>query len=259
MLAVERQARLRDVVEAHGVISTEDLAQALAVSAETVRRDLVLLGRQGAVRRVHGGAAVRSTHLGVEAAFEDRTDSAVAAKSAIGAVAARLVTSGQTVVLDVGTTALEVARALPDSFAGTVATCSLLVAAELAGRPGVEVLISGGRVRRGDLAVSSAQTVAFFADLHPDVAFLGSGGVDADAGLTDFHLDEVATRRVIVANAARSYVLADASKLARVAPHRVCGLDDVTAVITDGTPSTALQQAAERAGVDFLSAPGGSP
>lgn len=254
MLVVERHARIRDVVETRRVVSTEDLARALDVSAETVRRDLVQLGNQGHLRRVHGGAAARSVRVGSEPAFEDRTALDADAKSAIAAIAAGFVQSGQTIVLDVGTTAVQVARALSDSFAGTVATCSLLVAAELATRSTVDVLIPGGRVLRGDLAVSGAPTVAFFADLRADVAFLGSGGVDADAGLTDFHFDEVATRRVILAHSAQSYVLADSSKFARVAPHRVCGLDELTAVITDRRPPAALLRAVTKAGAQIYTA-----
>ncbi|UQX86985.1 DeoR/GlpR family DNA-binding transcription regulator [Jatrophihabitans telluris] len=248
MLVVERHDRIRELVDTRRVISTDDLAQVLAVSAETVRRDLLLLDGQGLLRRVHGGAMACAAHVGVEPPFADRETLASSAKSVIGTFAAGLVTSGQTVVFDVGTTAAAAARSLPASFVGTVATCSLLVAAQLAERPSVEVLICGGRVRRGDLAVSNAQALSFFADLHADVAFLGCGGVDAEAGLTDFYPDEVATRRVILANSALSYVLADSSKLSRVAPHRVCGLDQLSAVITDRRPPVALQRAAERAG-----------
>lgn len=252
MLVVERHARIREVVAARRVLSTEDLAQVLDVSAETVRRDLVVLGRQGVVRRVRGGVVAQSPHLDAEAAFEDRASLAPEAKAAIGAVAADLAAPGQTLVFDVGTTVLEAARALPRSFAGTIATCSLLVAAELASRPNVEVLISGGRVRAGDLAVSNADTMAFFADLRPDVAFIGSGGISAEAGLTDFHLDEVATRRVMLSNAARSYVLADSTKLDRAAPHQVCGLDELSVVITDRHPSAAFRRAADEACVDII-------
>ncbi len=93
----------------------------------------------------------------------------------------------------------------------------------------------------------------FFADLHPDVAFLGCGGVDAEAGLTDFYLDEADTRRVIIANAAKSYVLADASKLARVTPHRVCALDELTGLVTEQAPPVALRRAAQSSGVDIHS------
>jgi DeoR/GlpR family transcriptional regulator of sugar metabolism len=133
-----------------------------------------------------------------------------------------------------------------------VVTCSLLVAAELAGLPGVEVLIAGGRVRGGDLAVSNAQTAEFFRDLHPDVAFLGTGGVAPEAGLTDFYLDEVATRRIILANAKQSYALADTSKLGKVAPYRVCALDELTAVVTDERPPRSLAGAIRDTGAQLL-------
>lgn len=229
-------------------MSTDELARKLAASTETIRRDLVSLEQQGALLRVHGGATAQGASTGEEAPFEERARAGRAAKGAIGAVAAALVRPGQTVVIDVGTTALEVARALPAGFHGTVATCSLLAAAELADRPRVDVLVSGGRVRAGDLALANAQSVAFFSDLHADLAFLGSGGLDAETGLTDFHLDEVATRRVIIRHSAASYALVDAGKFHAVAPHRVCGLDALDGVVCDARPPGALESAVRRAG-----------
>jgi DeoR/GlpR family transcriptional regulator of sugar metabolism len=229
------------------------LARRLDVSIETVRRDLLTLEQAGRLRRVHGGAAALDAPLvGEEAPFAQRSGSATAAKQAIGARGAGLVENGMTIVLDVGTTALEVARALPATLRATVATCSLLVAAELAGRERLEVLVSGGRVRAGDLALSDAQAVAFFAGLHADIAFLGSGGVDAVAGLTDFHRDEAATRRTIIAHATRSYVLAERAKFGRVAPHRVCALDEVSGVIVDSRLPARLRGVITRAGTAVL-------
>ena len=92
------------------------------------------------------------------------------------------------------------------------------------------------QIQSGDLAVANAQTVAFFSEIRADVALLGSGCVAADEGVTDFYVDEIATRRVMIANTATTYVLADASKLGKVAPHHVCGLDDVSSIITDQPP-----------------------
>lgn len=254
MLAAKRYDVIGETLRSAGVASTDDLARALGVSVETVRRDLVVLERRGALQRVRGGAALDATFGGEEAPYTERSTSGTEEKRAIGRRAAQLVQSGQTIILDVGTTALEAARALPHDFHGTVATCSLLVAHELAGRREVEVLVSGGRLRGGDMSLSNAQTVSFFTDLRADLAFLGSGGVDAAAGLTDFHLDEVATRRVIIANTARSFVLADGSKLGRIAPHRVCGLADLDGLITDGAVPTALAVAVQGAGGAVLAA-----
>lgn len=248
MLAAERHRRIRAALRDRAVVRTEELAGMLGVSAETVRRDLVALERRGSLVRVHGGATSVAGGSGEEATFAERSATDREAKAAIGRAAASRVRPGQTVIIDVGTTALEVARALPRDHHGVVATCSLLAAAELAGRPGVEVLVAGGRLRAGDLACSGAATAEFFADLNADAAFLGSGGVDAAAGLTDYHLDEVATRRVMIANSVRSYVLADSAKLGRVAAHRVCGLDAFDEVITDRMPSPALREALEESG-----------
>ncbi len=98
------------------------------------------------------------------------------------------------------------------------------------------------------MACSNAQAIAFFADLRADIAFLGSGGFDPVAGLTDYYLDEVATRRTIIQNAGRAYVLADSTKLGRLAPHRVCGLDAIDGVITETRPAEHIASAVERAG-----------
>ena len=249
MLPVARHDAIVSLVNGAHTVSTDELVNRLGVSAETVRRDLALLEDRGAIRRVHGGAG-----SGEEASFFERTVNNQQAKAELARVAAGLVEPGQTVIIDIGTTAVEVARALPPAFHGTVVTPSLLVAAELAGRPGIDVLVSGGRVRGGDLACANSHAKALFADLYADLAFVGSGGVDANAGLTDYHVDEVDVRRTIIANSARSYVLADSSKLGHIAPHRVCALGALAGLITENSTSPALTAAVEEAGGVVLSA-----
>jgi DeoR family transcriptional regulator, fructose operon transcriptional repressor len=248
MLPDERRARILRALDTAGTLTTEELANELHVSGETIRRDLIRLDRQRQLRRVHGGAMAASTIRGEEAPYPQRAEADTDAKRRIGEFAASLVSPGQTLILDVGTTALAVARALPPTYHGTVLTCSLLAAAELAGREGVEVLVAPGRVRGGDLAVSNSLTVQFFSDVRADIAFIGTGGVSADHGLTDFYIDEIATRRVIIANTNAAYALADATKLGSVAPHHVCQLNQITAIITDRTPTPTIQAAIQQAG-----------
>ncbi|WP_433413375.1 DeoR/GlpR family DNA-binding transcription regulator [Microtetraspora malaysiensis] len=252
MLPAQRHQRIVEALSQAGTLRTEDLAEQLGVSHETVRRDLATLEQRGLLARVHGGATAVTSGTGEESSYLERSTTQAEAKAVIGAQAAQVLRPGQTVIIDVGTTAVQAARAIPPGFRGVVATCSLLVAAELSGRPGVEVLVAGGRVRQGDLAVSNAQTVAFFQDLRADVALLGSGGLTARAGLTDYYLDEVATKRVILANTARTYVLADSTKHSRVAAYRVCGLDGFSGLITDREPPPELASALVRAGVEVI-------
>ena len=178
-----RQAILAEVRQAKAV-SAEDLARRYGVSLETIRRDLRGLRDQGLLERVYGGAlSVRST----EGDFATRSTLHAARKQAIAQLAATLVEPEDTLVIDIGTTALEVARALPESFRGRVLTNSVPAAMALADRAEIELLLCGGQVRHGDAACFGAQAEAFFADFYADKAFLGSGGVHAQAGLTDYH------------------------------------------------------------------------
>jgi DeoR family fructose operon transcriptional repressor len=254
MLPVERHEAIVEAVSTAQAVSTDELVRRLGVSAETVRRDLALLEERGAIRRVHGGAASVADRRVIEPSYSERSIIRHEAKAQLARVAVQLLQNGQTVVIDIGTTAVAVAQAIPRGFSGTIVTPSLPVAVELAGRPGIDVLVAGGRVRAGDLACSNAHTKAFFTDIYADIALLGSGGVHAQAGLTDFYLDEIDVRRTIIANSARSYILADSSKIGQVAPYRVCDLGAVDGLITDENPSPTVAAAIEETGGVVLSA-----
>ena len=243
-----RQAILAEVRQAKAV-SADDLARQFRVSLETIRRDLRGLRDQGLLERVYGGAlSVRST----EGTFATRSALHAERKRAIARLAATLVGPDDTIVIDIGTTALEVARALPAGFRGRVLTNSVPAAMELAGRDDVELLLSGGQVRTGDAACFGAHAEAFFAEFYADLAFLGSGGVHPRAGLTDYHPHEVITRRTIIEHSAASYVLADSSKLGTIAVHRVCPLSRVTAVLTDHQADPEVVDALARADCTVL-------
>jgi DeoR/GlpR family transcriptional regulator of sugar metabolism len=245
-----RQAILAEVRQARAA-SAEELARRFGVSLETIRRDLRGLRDAGLLERVYGGAlSVRST----EGSFAARSTLHSERKLAIARLAASLVGEQDTIVIDVGTTALEVARALPGAFRGRVLTNSVPAAMVLADREEIEIQLCGGQVRHGDAACSGAHAEAFFAEFYADKAFLGSGGVHAEAGLTDYHPPEVITRRTIIAHSAASYVLADSSKLGAIAVHRVCPLDRVTAVLTDPDASSEAAKALEGAGCTVLRA-----
>lgn len=247
----ERRLEILRRVHADALVRADDLADRFGVSTETIRRDLMSLERDGLLRRVHGGA-IRSAPRGFEASFEQRRGQHVEAKRAMARMAGSLIDTGDTLILDVGTSVAEVARAIAPAYAGLVLTNSILVALELTSRPGIQVVTSGGRVREGDLACSGPQANAFFSDHFADKAFLGSGRVSVEAGLTDFYPAEIESRRFIIEHAAESYVMADSSKLGRVALGKVCTLDRVTAVVTDDRVDPALVDDFELAGVRLL-------
>lgn len=247
MLPTQRRQAILAEVRQRSAVAADDLAREFDVSVETIRRDLRDLQQKGLLDRVYGGAtqpAGRSS----EGTFAARSTRHIQAKRAIARLAAALAEPGETIIIDVGTTALEVARALPAGFRGRVLTNSVPAALELSGREHVEVMLSGGQVRGGDAACSGATADSFFQEFYADRAFLGSGGVHPEAGLTDYYPAEVVVRRTIIAHTAACYVLADSSKLGAIAVHRVCPLDRVTAFLTDDAADPDTCQALRQAG-----------
>src|ERR1700683_4795752 len=231
MLPTQRRQAILAQVREQAAVSAEDLSREFAVSVETIRRDLRRLQGAGLLERVYGGAT-RPPGRSSEGSFAARSTRNIERKRAIAALAASLVEPEETIVIDIGTTALEVARALPDGFRGRVLTNSVPAAMELSGRDDIEMLLCGGQVRPGDGACSGAHAEGFFAVFYADRAFLGSGGVHPEAGLTDYYPAEVVVRRTIVAHTAKSYVLADSSKLGVIAVRRVCPLDRLPPILT---------------------------
>ena len=253
MLPTQRRMAILAEVRDRSAVSADDLSRQFAVSVETIRRDLRGLQEKGLLERVYGGAT-RPSGRSSEGSFAARSTRNIARKRASAAQAAALVEPEETIIIDVGTTALEVARALPATFRGRVLTNSVPAALELSARPEVELLLCGGQVRPGDGACSGAHAEAFFAEFYADRAFLGSGGVHPEAGLTDYYPAEVIVRRTIIDHTAVTYVLADSSKLGVIAVRRVCPLDRLTAVLTDDQENDGAFAALAAAGVTLLRA-----
>jgi len=232
MLPAERQQEILTQVRSNLSVKAEELAAQFDVSVETVRRDLRQLADKGLLERVYGGAAMPLVSS-EEASFDSRANRFSQEKKAIATAAVELLGAGETILIDVGTTCHLLAKAIPLTWTGRVVTNSVLVAAELAGRASIELVLAGGSVRAGDLACSGHQTVAAFAEFNYAAAFVASGAVHPNAGLTDYHAEEAELRRSWLPRVGRAYVLADASKLGGVAPCRVSPLDRFAAVITD--------------------------
>jgi DeoR/GlpR family transcriptional regulator of sugar metabolism len=251
----ERRLGILEAISERPLVRADEIAAGFAVSAETVRRDFLALEQEGLLRRVYGGA-VRPTRRAIEVPYAERRGRFSERKRAMAALAASLVMPGDTLILDVGTSVAEVARVLSQSYRGRVLTNSLLAAVELANHEGVDVLTAGGQVRPGDLACSGPHAEAFFASYYADKAFLGSGGVHPQAGLTDYHPSEIPCRLAMLSHSAQRFVLADSSKLGEIAVARVCDLDNITAVITDSEADGSILATLREVGLDVMVATG---
>lgn len=246
MGVVNRHDRTLELLGEQGEITVAGLSRTLAVSEMTVRRDLEALERQGLLRRVRGGA-ISAVSRGYEPPYGLRAGRAIEAKARIARKAASLVGDGEALVIDVGTTALELARALSTRAGLTILTPSFRAAELLTPNPDLRVIVTGGNVRPGELSLVGDLAERAFSDLHCDVAYLGAGGVDASVGVTEFNLDDARVKRAAVASARRCVVLADASKLDRVALAKVCPVERLDVLITDeDAPDEVLARLRER-------------
>ncbi|HEV3211977.1 MAG TPA: DeoR/GlpR family DNA-binding transcription regulator [Acidimicrobiales bacterium] len=225
-----------------------ELADAFECSEMTVRRDLESLERRGGLRRVHGGAV--SVFLSAEETpYDIRVLESHDAKAAIGAAAASLLVDGETVILDGGTTAMEVARALRNRRM-TVMPLALRPVFELHNCPGIKLLLPGGEVRPGELSLTGSLIEPCISRLRFDTFVLGPCGIDAKAGVTTHFLAETAIKRAAASASQRVIGVADSTKLGRVAFGHVLDLDDIDILLTDGGADQLHVEELRAAGVD---------
>lgn len=248
---MKRQRRQHEIVALlgeggfHGI---GDLAEALSVSEETVRRELRVLEASGAVVRAHG--AVRIAKVEAEGSFATRLQRHAEAKQRIAAAVAQVVAEGQTIYLDASTTGHYVARALRDHQGLTVVTNAVGVAAELGGRNDNRIMLAGGEMDYEYRACFDTTARDYLAMFTPALAILSVESINLDHGFADYHSGEAAVCRMMVARARRTLIAADQSKFDRPGTIQVAALDAVAMLVTDADLPPAYAKAL--AGVEVV-------
>ena len=251
MLTDERRALILDRLRTQGRVLAADLTAELDVSADTIRRDLRELDDAGLVRRVHGGALPRH---GDASPFASRERRAPEAKASIARLAAETVRDGQVVVLDGGTTTLELARALPDDLRASVITTSPPIALALAAHPGLEVTVVGGTLRANALVTVGAAAVEALRVIRADIVFLGVCGLHPEIGVTTEDLEERHVKAAMIDGAAEVVALADHDKLGTAMPVVVAPMTAVTHLVTDADVDDAALAPYLALGIEVLRA-----
>ena len=232
MYAEERQQAILLKARTLGRVDVVGLAEELAVTTETVRRDLTVLERAGVVRRVHGGA-IPVERLGFEPAVSARDTVMTAEKERIAKAALAELPDEGSVVIDAGTTTGRFVEALPLDRELTVIVNSPPLAATLATRPNLTVLMLGGRVRGRTLAAVDAWALAPLSQLCVDVAFMATNGVSIARGLTTPDLAEAAVKRAMIGAARRTVLLADHTKFGNDCLARFGDVENIDVLISD--------------------------
>jgi DeoR/GlpR family transcriptional regulator of sugar metabolism len=251
MLAAQRKDFLLARLDRDRRVVAKDVAAELGVSEDSVRRDLRELAAAGLCQRVYGGALPASVAV---ADYGTRREVEVDSKRRVATAAASLIKPGTTAILDGGTTALAVTRALPADLRATVVTHSPTVAAALAGHPSIEVYVLGGRLFRHSMVTCGAAAVEAAQVVHADLFLLGVTGVHPDAGLTTGDADEAAMKRALAQRAADTYVLASIEKIGAASRFAVLPLGAVAGVITDASTQDETVRRLTVAGVPVIPA-----
>ncbi|MCU1459349.1 MAG: DeoR family transcriptional regulator [Actinomycetia bacterium] len=246
--ATERLSELVGTLRRDGRIDVAAAAAEFGTAELTIRRDLDLLVARGVARRVRGGA-VNLLMRGEALPFAMRELEAVDSKRRIAAAVAALISDGEAVGLDSGTTVVETARALTGRRL-TVMPMSLHAAMALAGSPSIRLMLPGGETRAGELAMVGPMALAGIAALRFDTVVLGCCGVSPEGQMMAHDLGDAAVKLALLASARRSVLALDGAKFGRAALAVVCELAAVDVVVTDGSAPDSAAAALEAAGVE---------
>jgi DeoR/GlpR family transcriptional regulator of sugar metabolism len=251
MLASQRKEYLLALLRNSGQIVAKAVSEDLGLSEDTIRRDLRELASEGRLQRVHGGALPASPAVGD---FAAREQLAPQGKVAIGRAAAKLLKPGQVVILDGGTTTLQLAKHIPLDLEATVVTHSPTIAVALVDHPGVEVVLIGGKLFKHSVVAVGAAAIEAIGRIRADLCFIGVTGIHPQAGLSTGDLEEAHVKRALIGAAAETYVLVSAEKLNAASPYVIVPVADIAGMVVEPQISAEALGPYEKAGLTVIRA-----
>ena len=248
-----RRERIITLLREQGSVQIPALAERFRVSTQTLRKDLNFLDDKGICTRSSGGAILRRGGLSpIEQAIDVKRTLFAEEKVRIGRAAAALIEDDESVLLDSGTTTLQVARHIDPAASLVVVTSDVGILNELVIREKVQVLFLGGTLRRKNLSFYGTQTERALQDLHVDKLFLAADGFDIEKGLTTHFEPEALLNRMMCKAASEIIMVADSSKFGRICLHKILEPQGIAKVVTDrGIPDVA-RDALTRIGVEVV-------
>ena len=249
MLTTHRKKAILAALKRDGQVIAKALSESFGVSEDTIRRDLRELASDGLLQRVHGGALPSSP---AAADFVQRQQISTVAKSAIARKAAELILPGQVVILDGGTTSVQLAKQLPSTLQATVVTHSPSIAVELVGHPHIEVVLIGGRLFKHSVVTVGAVAIEAIGHIRADVYFMGVTGVHPTAGLSTGDLEEAYIKRALAARAAEVVVLTSAEKINAASAYVIAEVTAASTIVVERETPEALTAPLAALGITIL-------
>lgn len=250
MFAEERQKEIVQMLKKTSSLKVADLSENFDVSESTIRRDLQEMQQKGMLTRTHGGA-VGILPTSFEPSFREKESEKHDEKVKIGAIAASMVEDGDSIILDSGTTCLEIARHIMQQKV-TVITNSIDIASELSVKKNIELIVTGGSLRINTRAMVGQITEQILSKFRVDKAFIGANGVSIEEGITTPNYIEAQTKRAMINVANKVILVTDSTKFNKVCFSVICPLRVVSAIITSSDTDENIVKEYEDSGVEIL-------
>ena len=257
MLAKQRYTKILELLDKDGIVHTAELVKLMGVSSETIRKDLEYLDSQGRLSRVHGGAVPADSGKpadipGGYISLQIRNSQNLEQKAAITSKAAGLVSEGQVIALDYGSTSQMMALVLKERFRSlTVVTNSIQNALMLAENPGITIILTGGILIRDEYTLVN-EFSSTLESIHIDIMFMTVTGIDPVIGCTDQRLSEIRIQNQMHRSATRTIVLADSTKFGKASLLKICPVEEVDTIVTDSGISPQMESRIRGAGAKLI-------
>lgn len=240
MVQTLRKPEIIHIARREGKVTVDGLVAYFGVTSQTIRRDLTDLAESGQLERVHGGAILPSTTVNI--GYDERRELNQSTKVDIARLCARQIPNDCSLFLNIGTTTEAVAAELLHHQGLLVVTNNMNIANILSANPAVEVVVTGGQLRRSDGALVGDLTKATIQQFRFDFAVIGCSALREDGDILDFDIHEVGVSKAVIAQSEIVLLASDSSKFERKAPARIASIKDVDVFITDkGLPATCAQ------------------
>ncbi|MCC5913789.1 MAG: DeoR/GlpR transcriptional regulator [Balneolaceae bacterium] len=248
---VERREQIVQLIQEEGKVRVDELSDTFDVSNVTIRNDLDILEKKGLLHRTHGGALKRKS-VYEDPKIEEKQWINRKEKQKIGRRAVELIENGDSILLDSGTTTLEIATQIHEKRNLTVMTNAIKISLELANIEGVTVMMTGGQLRRESYSLVGPDAESTIRNYYFDKLFLGVDGMDLEYGLTTPNPMEAQLNRIMVERAREVIAVTDSSKFGRHSFSHICNLDLLSKLITDKKISEDYKREFEKRGIEVI-------
>ncbi len=250
-MSIDRVEKIINHLKLHNLVTVEELVEVTGVSPSTIRRELAKLTKKGTISRVHGGATL-NRYIPIQAPVTEKAATRHQAKALIGQKAASLIKEGDCIVLDAGTTTLEIARNIPN-IELTVFTPDLNIALVLSDLSLVDVVITGGKIDKTTKSCSGEDTKNYYDSINPNLVFVACNAwIDDSPGVSTPSYEKVIIKKALLKRHAKKVLVADSSKYGATSLYKVGDMEDFDEVITDKDLRDDVYDSLQKRGIKVI-------